>query len=105
MSTGSLRLRILAAAAISIALALFLTGLALVQLFERQIRDRVLLELDNDLLQLVGAMQVTADGSVTIVRPLANPRFNEPYGGRYWRIDFAAPGTTAPREPLRSRSL
>ena len=50
-------------------------------------------------------MQVAADGSVTIVRPLANPRFNEPYGGRYWRIDFAAPGTTAPREPLRSRAL
>jgi signal transduction histidine kinase len=105
MSGGSLRLRLLAAAAISIAVALFLAGLALVQLFEQQVRDRVLYELNNDLLQLAGAIEVASDGSVSVGRRLADPRFEEPYGGRYWRIDFASPGEAPPQEPLRSRSL
>ena len=105
MSRGSLRIRLLAAAAISIILALFLTGLALVQIFERQVRQRVMEELNNDLLQLAGAIEVTTDGNVRVGRSLADPRFQEPYGGRYWRIDFAAPGEAVTREPLRSRSL
>lgn len=105
MTTGSLRLRILLVAVLSITAALFLTGLALVQLFERQIRDRVLSELENDLLQLVGSVSIAADGSVSVSRPLANRRYEEPYGGRYWRIDFAEPGQPAPREALQSASL
>ncbi len=105
MRGGSLRLRLLAAAAISIAVALFLAGLALVQLFEQQVRDRVLYELNNDLLQLAGAVEVATDGGVSVGRRLADPRFEEPYGGRYWRIDLAAPGEASPQEPLRSRSL
>ena len=105
MTVGSLRLRLLAAAAISIAAALFLAGLALVNLFEQQVRDRVLYELNNDLLQLAGAIEVAADGSLSVGRRLADPRFEQPYGGRYWRIDLAAPGAASPREPLRSRSL
>ena len=39
MSRGSLRLRLLVAAAISIAIALALTGFALVNMFERQVRE------------------------------------------------------------------
>lgn len=105
MSSGSLRLRIFVGAAISIALALSLTGVALVQMFERQVRGRVVTELENDLLQLVGGVEIAADGSISVSRPLADPRFDEPYGGRYWRIDFAKPGEAAAREPLRSRSL
>ena len=105
MSRGSLRLRIFAGAAISIALALFLTGLALVQLFERQVRARVVTELENDLLQLAGVVEVDATGAVKIGRTLADPRFDEPYGGRYWRIDFAQLGQPSAHEPLRSRSF
>ncbi|MBI2717971.1 MAG: HAMP domain-containing histidine kinase [Rhizobiales bacterium] len=105
MNSGSLRLRLFAAAAASIGLALFLTGFAIVQLFERQVRERVTVDLGNDLLQLAGAIEVAPDGTVKVARALADPRFIEPYGGRYWRIDFAPPGMPAPREPLRSRSL
>ena len=105
MSRGSLRLRIFAGAAISIAFALFLTGLAQVQLFERQVRARVVTELENDLLQLAGVIEASAKGAFKVSRPLADPRFDEPYGGRYWRVDFAEPGEVAVHEPLRSRSL
>ncbi len=105
MTRGSLRLRLFVAAAISIAAALFLTGFALVSLFEAQVRERVLTGLENDLLQLAGALDVATDGTVTADRALADPRYQEPYGGRYWRIDFPpVPGQPA-QEPLRSRSL
>lgn len=105
MTTGSLRLRILIAAAVSIAIALFLTGIALAQLFERQFTSRVLSELEGDLLQLVSAVAIADDGTVEVRRALSNRRYEEPYGGRYWRLDFAEPGTTSPREPLQSTSL
>src|SRR5512139_3595229 len=103
MNTGSLRLRLFLAAAISIALALTLTGLALVRLFESQVRARVITELNNDLQQLAAVIQLAPDGKVSVPRELADPRFNEPYGGRYWRI---APATPVAGQPiLRSASL
>lgn len=105
MTTGSLRLRLLLAAVLSISLALTLTGLALVRLFEQQIRDRITAELEGDLLQLVGAIEVAPDGKLGLARELGNTRYNEPYGGRYWRISEAAAAGVTPPEPLRSRSL
>ncbi len=105
MKKGSLRLRLFVAAAISIAIALSLTGVALVRLFEAQMRERVVTSLENDLLQLAGSIATSADGSVTAGGTLADPRYQEPYGGRYWRIAFL-PGEGQPvLEPLRSRSL
>lgn len=105
MRRGSLRLRLAVAAAISIAAALFLTGLAIVQLFEAQVRERLVTGLENDLLQLAGAITIGADGSLALGRPLADPRYEEPYGGRYWRIDVAAPPGGAAMAALQSRSL
>lgn len=99
MSKGSLRLRLLAAAAISISLALFLTGLALARLFETQIRERVLAGLENDMHQLAAAVELDAAGAPSVGLPLADPRYDEPYGGRFWRVE------ALPAEVLRSRSL
>jgi len=99
MSKGSLRLRLLAAAAISISFALFLTGLALVRLFETQIRERVQAGLDNDLRQLAAAVELDPAGMPSVSLPLADPRYAEPYGGRFWRVE------ASPAEALRSRSL
>ena len=70
MTSGSLRLRLFLAAVGLIVLALFLTGLAIVGLFERQVRDRVLADLDNNLLQLAGSIDVAADGKVTAGKSL-----------------------------------
>lgn len=105
MNTGSLRLRLLLAAALSIAFALFLTGLAIVQLFEREIRNRVRDDLNNVLVQIMGAVTAGPDGQLTMPGELTDPRFREPYGGRYWQVDFAGPGEKPPRPPLRSQSL
>ena len=103
MSVGSLRLRLLVSAAIAISLALFLAGLALTTLFEQQVRNRVVQELNNDLLQLVGAIEIGANGDLKVIRALADPRYKTPYSGKYWRIDQVDGAN--PTELLRSRSL
>jgi signal transduction histidine kinase len=73
-------------------------------LFDAQVRERVRIELDNSLLQLAAAIEVK-DGNISVSRTLADPRFQEPYGGRYWWIDFVDSGLNPTPEPLRSRSL
>jgi signal transduction histidine kinase len=105
MKAGSLRLRLLLAAAVSIAAALIVAGIALTALFERQVRDRVMQELKNDLLQLAGAIEVSETGEVKVVRALADPRFDTPYSGKYWRIVQLSPALDPSRPLPRSRSL
>lgn len=105
MRAGSLRFRLLAAAAVTISAALFLAGLALTALFEREVRDRVAHELNNDLLQLAGAIEVSKTDTVKVTRALADSRYETPYGGKYWYIDRISQAPLAPTELLRSRSL
>jgi signal transduction histidine kinase len=100
MSRGSLRLRLLIAAAISITFALLLAGIALVRIFEEEVRTRVDQELNNHLLQLVAAMEVAPDGTATVKRNLADPRFEQPLSGMYWEVLPLGDG-----EALTSRSL
>lgn len=86
MRTGSLRVRLLAAAAILILIALFLSGLALMQVFEGQMRERVVSSLENDMAQLVGRVEVLPDGQLSLPQPLADPRYQQREGRRYWQI-------------------
>ncbi|WP_421692863.1 ATP-binding protein [Aestuariivirga sp.] len=106
MRTGSLRLRLLSAAAISIVIAMCLTGFALNRLFENQVRDRVIKGLEDDLLQIAGSVELTADGKLKAGNAPSDMRYQQPYSGRYWRIAVteAPPGMTVPK-PLLSSSL
>ena len=105
MRAGSLRLRLLVAAAFSIAAALFVAGFALTALFEQQVRDRVMQELNNDLVQLAGAIEVSGTGEIKVIPALADPRFQTPYGGKYWRIEQVSPAPSTQTRLPRSRSL
>ncbi len=105
MRTGSLRLRLLVASACSIAAALLVAELALVSLFEQQVRDRVMQELNNDLLQLTGAIVVSDKGDVRVIRALADPRFETPYSGKYWHLEQVMPHPSPLAKLPRSRSL
>jgi hypothetical protein len=100
MRTGSLRLRLFAAGAASVALALAVAALGLLWLFERHVERRVALELESDLRQLVSGITRAGDGTLQVSRLPADPRFLEPLSGLYWQI--AAPLNGA---ALRSRSL
>jgi hypothetical protein len=100
MTRGSLRLRLLLASAISVGVALILTGVGLQFLFERHVEARVALELKSHLRQLVSSIERRPDGGLTISRPLAEARFSEPLSGLYWQVSPVSNDA-----PLRSRSL
>ena len=100
MKKGSLRLRLFAAGAVSIVLALAVAAAGLMLLFERHVERRVVLELEADLRQLAGGLAADASGALEVGRSPAEPRFQEPLSGLYWQIVRQPAGTM-----LRSRSL
>jgi signal transduction histidine kinase len=100
---GSLRLRLFAAGAASILLALALAGFGLVLLFERHVERRVALELEAHLRQLIDGLGRAPDGALDLLRPPAEPRFLEPLSGLYWQIGEEPPAASG--TVLRSRSL
>jgi signal transduction histidine kinase len=100
VSRGSLRVRLLAAGAGSILIALALAGVGLTLLFERHVERRVIAELELNLRQLIGHLGRDAGGALQLERPLADPRFEQPLSGLYWQIVKQPSGPV-----LRSRSL
>lgn len=96
----SLRWRLLLGTLAGLALALVAAGFALSGLFadqaQRQFRSHLQLQLD----QLTAALEVDAAGQPSLGSTLADPRWQQPYGGLYWQVD--APGRQG---LLRSRSL
>ena len=98
MRLASLRLRLLLAAAIATSLAVGLTGIVLVYLFQQYVENRVYSELESHLQQLTEGLSVADDGSVTVT-PLADQRFSQPFSGLFWQV--AVEGDA----PVLSRSL
>lgn len=100
MKKGSLRLRLFAAGAASIVVAVTVAGGGLLLMFERHVERRVVAELETDLRQLIDGLALGSGGTLEVARPPAEPRFAEPLSGTYWQI---APRDNGPM--LRSRSL
>ncbi len=98
MTRGSLRLRLLVAAAISVMAALALSGFGLTLLFERHVERRVVSELNVYLDRIVAGIDRNAEGELIMSGRPADPRFAVPLSGLYWQIQV---GETT----LRSRSL
>lgn len=99
MSHRSLQLRLLVAAAISIALALVIAGFVWVRLFERHVERRLHEELEIHLDQLAGSVVFDSAGKLRLKQALGDPRFNQVYGGLYWQL------VDGDKIALRSRSL
>jgi signal transduction histidine kinase len=99
VAVKSLRIRLLAAAAIVVGLVLVLAGFALVVVFERNVIRTIDIELDAYIDQLASILTRDENGRVIIDNELADPRFRRPYGGRYWQVS-SGKGVL-----LRSRSL
>ncbi len=100
MNPGSIRLRLLIAAAIAVIVALAIAGTGLIFLFERHVERRVARELTDHLNQLIAATSVASDGTLTVSDGPSDPRFATPLSGLYWEVD--TPGGTS---SVRSRSL
>ena len=100
MKARSLRLRLAAAAGVSLGVALLVAWFGLTELFERHVVRRVNGELETYVRQLAANVTIADDGTLQISRALADPRFSEPLSGLYWQIDDDSTGAK-----LRSRSL
>ncbi len=86
MKASSLKLRFLVAAALTIALALGLSGVALSYMFEHHVERRVISELDTYLDQLAAGLEVGDDGVPSVEIDLPEPRFQQPFSGLYWQV-------------------
>ena len=100
IAAGSLRLRLLAGAAVWIVVALAVAGVVLAALFRAHVERRLEAELAVHLDQLAAALEAAPDGGPSLAREPSDPRFGRPYSGLSWQVNAAAD------EPaLRSRSL
>ncbi|SMH37057.1 sensor histidine kinase [Azospirillum agricola] len=95
----SLRFRLLAGAAVWIALALAAAGIVLSGLFQDHVERRFRAEMANHLEQLAAGLELDPAGRPVLRAPLSDPRFRRPLSGLYWQV--GGPEGTI----LRSRSL
>ncbi|RAI43115.1 sensor histidine kinase [Rhodoplanes roseus] len=100
MIAGSLRLRLLAAGAVSIVIALGVAAFGLSVLFERHVERRMADDLAVVLDRLVAGLDRDADGKLTVADPPDDPRFERPLSGLYWQVTREPGGLVD-----RSRSL
>lgn len=95
---SSLRLRLLALAAVANGVALMVSWVALSLLFERHAERQVGADLTRHGQVLAAALQVDAEGRPVLSATPVEPRFAHPASGLYWRVSTA-------RGEIRSRSL
>jgi signal transduction histidine kinase len=82
---GSIRLRLLAAAAVAIGIALIVAEIGLSLLFERHVERALDADLAVHLRQLIAGITLQG-GKVTVRQGPGDPRFDEPLSGLYWLI-------------------
>lgn len=99
MKRNSVRLRVLAVAVASIVVTIAVAGVSLVFLFERQVLHYVQSDLNIRWTELAAAFDIAPDGEPQVGEGLADPRYQQPYGGAYWQVSER--GAVV----LRSRSL
>lgn len=99
MKPWSLRLRLIAFAALGISAVLIAAGFGFSLMYKRHVERFVMTELSNHFDQLLSGVNVLDDGKVEVVSTLSDPRFEQPGGGLYWQIDIKD------QPSLRSRSL
>jgi len=94
----SLRLRLLAGAALAILVSLVVAWFAMTLLFARHLERREIEELDRLSLPLIAGLRLDEKGAPVAEQLPTDPRFSRPSSGLYWQV-VTASGT------IRSRSL
>ena len=95
----SLTNRLVAGATVWLILMLAVGGVFLAIAFRDTVETEFSHRLDAMLRDMIASMETQPDGSVTLVRPLGDPRFDQVYSGFYWQV------TEPSGRLLRSRSL
>ncbi|MDA9434001.1 sensor histidine kinase [Bradyrhizobium sp. CCBAU 51627] len=99
MSRHSLKLRLVAGGIVAILIALGISGVALVVVFERHVSRTLAQDLEVHLKQLLANIDVDPQGKLVLTQTPVDPRFADPLSGLYWQVgdDHG--------QLLRSRSL
>ena len=96
---NSLALRLFLSASVWILLTLISGGLLLSDIFrestEKAFEDKLNLFMET----LIGSSKIDSTESITVVNPLGDPRFFQPYSGWYWQINKES------QTLVRSRSM
>jgi len=100
LNLRSLRVRLLAAALISIVAVILITGYSLMLMFEHHVERRIGRELETYLNQITAHVELLENGRISFDQTLADPRFSRPQSGLYWQVQDEVRPTL-----LRSRSL
>jgi signal transduction histidine kinase len=98
VSGGSLRLRLLAGAAVWIGLALLVAGVAIASIFVAIVEQEQQADLTAAFTRVVALIDPEASPPA-LTAPLADPRYDTPFGGLYWQLQETGRGVG------RSRSL
>lgn len=96
MKRLSLSLRLLLIGGLSICVAITATGISIAYLFEIYFEDRIVEELETQLVQLTANLTLTPDGMVEIA-PMTDHRFTQPLSGLYWQVSLKDGETTLSR--------
>ena len=99
MTAASLSVRLVAGAMIWLAAILAVGGGVLALAFRDSVEQEFSHRLDAMLRAMIAATEIAPDGTVALVRPLGDPRFDQIFSGWYWQI--AEPSG----RQIRSRSL
>jgi signal transduction histidine kinase len=99
MKPRSLRLRLMAYAALGISVVLGGAGLATYLQFKKYTRSLVLNQLDAHLVEVLAGLDLDKKGRPIVESVFSDPRFGKPYSGLYWQVNVEG------QEPARSRSL
>ena len=100
LARRSLRLRLLAGMMLWVSLSLLLTGLVLAQLFRDHVDTQFRVELLRELDRLTAGFELPMDGQPQPGHAEVEPRWLQPYSGRYWQVNSPSRAGM-----LRSRSL
>jgi len=90
MTSGSLRLRLLAASAATITLVMIIAIVVMSWIFSRHLEHNLSRELTRDGLQLVASLHVADNGRIVLDALPNDARFELPGSGRYWQISGSA---------------
>ncbi len=99
----SLRLRLIAFAALTIAIALWAAGSVIGTLFEHYIQQRIAIILTHEGKALIAATTIGPDGVPRVAGVDLDARFRRPGSGLYWEI--VAPAGTARSASLAGKTL
>lgn len=98
-ASGSLRLRFILAIGVWVLLGIASIWLTATQVFTRHIETSYHEEMEVHVRELARLAELDAQGAPYLLRPLSDPRFEEPLSGYYWEVAVRG------HPPLKSESM